>query len=60
MMHREGRLASVQVGSARQKSAPRRTTEFRSWERHVFVAVLIAALVLGGITGLKSLVSLVP
>jgi hypothetical protein len=61
MIQREGRLASVQVGSeGRTKSPPPRTIVIRSWERPVFVAALIGALVLGGIAALRSLVGLIP
>ena len=59
MMHREGRLAEVEVRPVRQKSQPRRTTEIRNWERWLFVAALIAILVLGGIGGLRSLMALI-
>jgi hypothetical protein len=60
MIHREGRLASVQAGSARERSARPQTTEIRSWERPIFVAALVGALVFGGIAALRSLVGLIP
>ena len=60
MIHREGRLASVQVGPGMRASSPPRPVVIRSWERPVMMAVLVAALVLGGIAGLKSLIGLFP
>jgi hypothetical protein len=62
MIHREGRLATVQAGSGRQanRAPPKTIVGIRSWERPLLTAALVAALVLGGIAGLKSLVGLIP
>ena len=38
----------------------RKSMVIRDWERPIFVAALIAILVLGGIAGLNSLMSLIP
>lgn len=60
MIQREGRLASVQAAPAKPKqelSPP--SMEISSWERSIFVVALIAILVLGGIAGLRSLMSMI-
>jgi hypothetical protein len=58
MMHREGRMANVPAASERRTFNPPTSVPIRNWERTAFVFALIVILVLGGIAGLRSLMSL--
>ena len=57
MIRREGR---VENPTSTSRAGGRKGMVIRDWERPIFVAALIAILVLGGIAGLNSLMSLIP
>jgi hypothetical protein len=53
-------MANVQVDSGARANSTPTPVVIRSWERPFGTAVLVVALVLGGIAGLKSLIGLFP
>jgi hypothetical protein len=53
-------MAGVPTGPQRRAFTPPKSTGVSNWERHIFVLALVVILVIGGIAGLRSLVSLVP
>lgn len=58
MIRREGRLDNLPTDVGR--APPGRSPLIVSWERPLMVAALIAILVLGGIFGMKTLISMFP
>ena len=60
MIRREGRMDNPQVETGTKGLEVPRTVVVRNWERPVLVLAVVAILVLGGIAGLNSLMSLFP